>query len=53
VPIKQALAWSIAWVTVAMLFAGGLWLYLQQTAGLALANQKPWNIWQVIYWKNH
>ena len=40
VPIKQALAWSIAWVTVAMLFAGGLWLYLQQTAGLALANQK-------------
>ncbi|PZT85299.1 MAG: hypothetical protein DI627_13255 [Acinetobacter sp.] len=40
VPIKQALAWSIAWVTVAMLFAGGLWLYLQQTAGLAIANQK-------------
>lgn len=40
VPIRQALIWSIAWVTVAMLFAGGLWLYLQHTATLAIANQK-------------
>ncbi|APV36923.1 MULTISPECIES: TerC family protein [Acinetobacter] len=40
VPLKQALTWSIAWVTVALLFAGGLWLYLQQTATLAIANQK-------------
>ncbi|HDT3671907.1 TPA: hypothetical protein QHQ97_005012 [Escherichia coli] len=29
VPIKQAAYWSIAWVTVAVLFGGGLWLYLQ------------------------
>ena len=40
VPIKQAAYWSIAWVTVATLFGGGLWLYLQQTVGLTLANQK-------------
>ncbi|CDI28337.1 integral membrane protein TerC [Acinetobacter baumannii] len=38
VPIKQAAYWSIAWVTVAVLFGGGLWLYLQQTVGLTLAN---------------
>ena len=40
VKIKSAAYWSIAWVSVSMLFAGGLWLYLQQTAGVALANQK-------------
>ena len=40
VPIKQAAYWSIAWVTVATLFGGGLWLYLQQTVELTLANQK-------------
>ena len=40
VQIKTAAYWSIAWVSVAMLFAGGLWLYLQQTAGVVLANQK-------------
>lgn len=40
VPLRQAAYWSIAWVSVAMLFAGGLWLYLQQSVGLAIANQK-------------
>lgn len=40
VPIKQAAWWSAAWVTVAMLFAGGLWLYLQQSIGVEVANQK-------------
>lgn len=40
VKIKTAAYWSIAWVSVAMLFAGGLWLYLQQTAGVPIANQK-------------
>ncbi len=40
VKIKTAAYWSIAWVSVAMLFAGGLWLYLQQTVGVTLANQK-------------
>ncbi|RKG36621.1 TerC family protein [Acinetobacter rongchengensis] len=40
VKIKTAAYWSIAWVSVAMLFAAGLWFYLQQTAGIAVANTK-------------
>lgn len=40
VKIKTAAYWSIAWVTVASLFGGGLWLYLQQTAGVNVANTK-------------
>ncbi|WOE30849.1 MULTISPECIES: TerC family protein [unclassified Acinetobacter] len=40
VKIKTAAFWSIAWVSVAALFGGGLWLYLQQTAGIAVANTK-------------
>ena len=39
VSIKQAAYWSVAWVSVAVLFGGGLWLYLQQTVGVTLANQ--------------
>ena len=39
VKLKTA-AWSIAWVSVATLFGAGLWLYLQQTAGITLANSK-------------
>lgn len=52
VSIKQAAYWSVAWVSVAVLFGGGLWLYLQQTAGVTLANQKPWNTSQVTYLKS-
>lgn len=40
VPLRQAAYWSVAWVSVAMLFAGGLWLYLKQTVGIDVANQK-------------
>ncbi|QOW47767.1 MULTISPECIES: TerC family protein [Acinetobacter] len=40
VKVKTAAYWSIAWVTVATLFGGGLWLYLQQTAGVTIANTK-------------
>ncbi|WP_038345748.1 TerC family protein [Acinetobacter sp. A47] len=40
VPIRQAAYWSIAWVSVAVIFGGGLWFYLQQTAGVGIANQK-------------
>lgn len=40
ISIKSAAYWSIAWVSVAMLFAGGLWLYLENTVGVAIANQK-------------
>ncbi len=40
VTLKTAAYWSIAWVSVATLFGAGLWLYLQQTAGITLANSK-------------
>ena len=38
--IRTAAYWSMAWVSVAVLFGGGLWFYLQQTAGIAIANTK-------------
>ena len=40
VKVKTAAYWSIAWVTVATLFGGGLWLYLENTAGINVANTK-------------
>lgn len=40
VKIRTAAYWSMAWVSVAILFGGGLWFYLQQTAGIAIANTK-------------
>lgn len=40
VKIKTAALWSITWVSVASLFGAGLWLYLQQTAGVTVANTK-------------
>jgi tellurite resistance protein TerC len=40
VALKQAAIWSAAWVSVAFLFAAGLWCYLQQTVGISIANQK-------------
>ena len=40
VKIKTAALWSIEWVSVASLFGAGLWLYLQQTAGVTVANTK-------------
>lgn len=40
VKIKTAALWSVAWVSVASLFGAGLWLYLQQTAGVTVANTK-------------
>lgn len=40
VKIKTAAYWSMAWVSIAVLFGGGLWFYLQQTAGVAIANTK-------------
>ena len=40
VKLKTAAYWSIAWVSVAALFGAGLWFYLQQTAGISIANAK-------------
>ncbi|SQI36200.1 Inner membrane protein alx [Leminorella richardii] len=35
---KQAAAWSLVWVSLSLLFALGIWWYLKDTAGPAVAN---------------
>jgi TerC family integral membrane protein len=40
VSVKEAAIWSFAWFSMAMLFNGGLWWYLNGTAGAEVANQK-------------
>lgn len=40
VSVKEAAAWSVAWVALALVFNGLLWWYLNRTVGLDLANQK-------------
>ncbi len=40
VSLKEAAGWSLAWVSVSLLFAGGLWIYLDDTSGRAVANVK-------------
>ena len=40
VSMKQAGIWSAIWVGVSVLFAGGLWWYLNGSFGSAIANQK-------------
>ena len=40
VSLKEAGAWSAAWVAVATLFGGALWWYLDQSAGRLIANER-------------
>ena len=40
VSAREAGTWTIIWIVVSMLFAVGLWVYLDANAGRALANQK-------------
>ena len=40
VSLKEAAAWSAAWVTVALLFNAGLWWYLDDTMGRQVANEQ-------------
>jgi tellurite resistance protein TerC len=40
VPVREALAWVIAWTTLAFGFAGLMWGYLDHTLGREIANQK-------------
>lgn len=40
VSVKEALAWVIAWVCLALAFAGLLWWYLNDTQGAEVAKRK-------------
>ncbi|MCL6482988.1 MAG: TerC family protein, partial [Janthinobacterium lividum] len=40
VGVKEAATWSLVWVSLALLFNGGLWWYLNGTSGPEIANQK-------------
>ena len=40
VSVKEALAWVIAWVCLALAFAGLLWWYLNDTQGAVIAQRK-------------
>ncbi len=40
VSLKEAASWSLAWVTASLLFAAGLWMYLDESVGRAVANVK-------------
>ncbi len=40
VSVKEAAIWSGVWVTLALIFGGGLWWYLDGTVGPEIANQK-------------
>ena len=39
VTFKEALYWSAGWVALALAFNAGLWWYLHETAGAAVANE--------------
>ncbi len=39
VTFKEALLWSLGWVALALAFNAGLWYYLHETAGAAVANE--------------
>ena len=40
VSVKEAGIWSLVWVSLALLFNGGLWWYLNSTVGSQIADQK-------------
>lgn len=39
VTFKEAMYWSLGWVALALAFNAGLWYYLNETAGAAVANE--------------
>ena len=40
VTVREALGWSALWITLALIFNGILWFWLDQSVGRELANQK-------------
>lgn len=49
VSMKQAGIWSAIWVGVSVLFAGGLWWYLSQNFGGAIATSKSRGVFYRIF----
>lgn len=42
VTLKEASAWTVAWVLITLAFCSGLWAYLDASQGRAIANDKAW-----------
>uniref|UniRef100_A0A3B0M5I2 Inner membrane protein alx n=1 Tax=Arsenophonus endosymbiont of Trialeurodes vaporariorum TaxID=235567 RepID=A0A3B0M5I2_9GAMM len=40
ITVRQAVVWSFIWISLALLFALGLWFYFKQTNSLTLANRQ-------------
>ncbi|MFV9998328.1 MAG: TerC family protein [Arsenophonus endosymbiont of Dermacentor nuttalli] len=40
ITVRQAIIWSLIWISLALLFALGLWFYLKQTTSLTIANRQ-------------
>ncbi|WGL98008.1 TerC family protein [Arsenophonus sp. aPb] len=40
ISVRQAITWSLIWISLALLFALGLWFYFKQTTSLAIANRQ-------------
>ncbi|HGJ5897553.1 TerC family protein [Arsenophonus apicola] len=40
ITVRQAIIWSLIWISLALLFALGLWFYFKQTTSLMIANRQ-------------
>lgn len=40
ITVRQAITWSLIWISLALLFALGLWFYFKQTTSLMIANRQ-------------
>ncbi|RXK34105.1 hypothetical protein BBD39_01030 [Arsenophonus endosymbiont of Bemisia tabaci Asia II 3] len=40
ITVRQAVVWSFIWISLALLFALGLWFYFKQTTNLTIANRQ-------------
>lgn len=40
ITVRQAITWSLIWISLALLFAFGLWFYFKQTTSLTIANRQ-------------
>lgn len=40
ITVRQAIKWSLMWITITLLFALGFWFYFKQTTSLTIANRQ-------------